>query len=70
MVTRKNQFNKKYLLENLLEQKEITTYKVGKKLKKELKDYFSEGTFGFACAVIEDYCKTGGKNNLGGTGLR
>ena len=56
------------VLEKLLNDGEVNTFE----LSKELNDQdgrLDTQAFNNACAVIDDYCKTGGKNVRGGTGL-
>ena len=56
------------VLEKVLKDGEIKTFKLSRELE-EQDGQFDKHAFNNACTVIEDYCKTGGKNIRGGTGL-
>ncbi|MCK9567910.1 hypothetical protein M0R72_03040 [Candidatus Pacearchaeota archaeon] len=70
-------FNKSYshalykmlVLGRLLDKKEIDTAEFSSELQKEL-SFFNVENYCDAVKVIDDYCKTGGKNINGGTGLK
>jgi len=57
------------VLERLLRDRRVNTWD----FSKEMVDIYGSGfrmrEFNVACAVMEDYCKTGGANLSGGTGL-
>ncbi len=54
--------------EKLLSEGEVKTYELSQELSKKY-GTFVPRAFNKACTVIEDYCKTGGKNVRGGTGF-
>ena len=60
------------VLSELEKEKEIDTQKLSTQLYEEglIKDERSIKEYNTACAIIRDYCETGGKNCIGGTGLR
>ncbi|MBI3282813.1 hypothetical protein HYZ70_01925 [Candidatus Curtissbacteria bacterium] len=57
------------VLSELLAQGRVETWDFSRKLADKYGTGFSTMGFQAACAVIDDYCKTGGKNLQGGTGL-
>ncbi|HOX10819.1 MAG TPA: hypothetical protein P5323_04025 [Candidatus Moranbacteria bacterium] len=57
------------VLEKLLTDGEVNTHELSRELNEKYGG-FSVGDFDNACAVIEDYTKTGGKEVAGGTGLK
>lgn len=56
------------ILESLLEHGELDTHQFSLELKKR-DGFFDVENYNTAVAIIDDYCKTGGKNITGGTGL-
>jgi len=58
------------VLERLLEKKKVKTWDLSLELAEKYGSHFDEDDFNNACAVIKDYCKTGGKNVHGGTGIK
>ncbi len=56
------------VLNCLLKDGQVKTWDLARDMAKKYPDFDVE-VFNKACAVIEDYCKTGGKNTHGGTGL-
>lgn len=57
------------VLERLLRDGQVNTWDFSRKLAEEYGSGFNSNDFSLACAVIDDYCKTGGANLRGGTGL-
>jgi len=57
------------VLSELFLEEEVDTYKFSLELNKELNG-FDTKEYSITCAVINDYCETGGKNTSGGTGLK
>lgn len=57
------------VLERLLRDREINTWKLSIEMANIHGSDFSVHDFNHACGVADDYCKTGGKNVCGGTGL-
>ena len=61
------------ILEQVLEQGQINVENIIPKIINKYKSKFDLKLLGYsfinACVVIDDYCQTGGKNILGGTGL-
>ena len=57
------------VLERLLRDGQVNTWDFSLELAKEHGSEFNPYDFSLACAVIDDYCKTGGANLSGGTGL-
>ncbi len=57
------------VLEKLLTDGEVNTYELSRELNEKYGG-FNVDDFNNACAVIEDYAKTGGKEVTGGTGLK
>ena len=57
------------VVEELLEHGEVNTYELSRKLAEQAGGVFDVGAFNNACAVIQDYITTGGKDVIGGTGL-
>lgn len=57
------------VLTELLLEKEVDTYELSLELVKEIPSLNLE-YYNRACGVINDYCKTGGSNCRGGTGLK
>lgn len=60
--------NKIAVLKEVLNFKDVKTSELEKKLKKEV--WFDQERFETAVFVIADYIQTGGKNVIGGTGLK
>ncbi|HEB47227.1 MAG TPA: hypothetical protein ENI22_02050 [Candidatus Pacearchaeota archaeon] len=56
------------ILESLLKNRELDTYQFSLELNKK-DGFFDAESYNTAAAIIDDYCKTGGKNVKGGTGL-
>ena len=59
---------KSILIEELLEHGKVATWKVCNELAKKY-SYVDSIYFVNACAVINAYCRDGGKELIGGTGL-
>lgn len=57
------------VLEKLLTEGAVKTWDFSRELAEKYRSSFSPYDFANACAVIEDYSKTGGANTSGGTGL-
>lgn len=57
------------VLETLLRNREVSTWELSIEMANTYGAGFSVDDFNRACGVIDDYCKTGGKNVSGGTGL-
>jgi hypothetical protein len=57
------------VLSRLLEKGHLNTLELMAEMEKTYGSGFNKGYFLRACAVIEDYCLTGGANLNGGTGL-
>ena len=57
------------ILERLLKNREVSTWEISQEMAKIPDLDFNDIYFDRACAIIEDYCKTGGANLIGGTGL-
>jgi len=60
---------KAFILSLLLKSGAVKIHYARLKMAEEYGSNFCADTFRKACAIIEDYCTTGGKNSLGGTGL-
>lgn len=60
---------KKTVLERLLKDGKINTWELSEEMSKTYGLDFDAESFDNACAVIKDYCKTGGAHTKGGTGL-
>src|SRR4030042_4226739 len=60
---------KKTVLEHLLRDGQVNTWKLSKDMAATHGQTFDIDAFNNACAVIDDYCKTGGKKAQGGTGF-
>ncbi|MEK9134808.1 MAG: hypothetical protein AAB451_00665 [Patescibacteria group bacterium] len=60
---------KKTVLEQLLKNGQIKTWDISLEMAKTYGSGFNVDLFNNACGVIEGYCKTGGANLRGGTGL-
>jgi len=60
---------KKTILERLLKDGKISTWEIAEEMIKKYGSDFNAGKFNNACAVILDYCTTGGENTVRGTGL-
>jgi hypothetical protein len=56
------------ILESLLQTSPVVTYKLAAKLEEQYGELDLD-IFKNACAVVDDYCRTGGKSVRGGTGL-
>lgn len=56
------------VLEKLLADGKVDTFALSRELSAR-DSVFTVDAFDNACRVIEDYCKTGGKHSVGGTGL-
>lgn len=54
----------------LLTEGRVDTWDFSRKLAERYGTSYDPRAYGNACAVIEDYCKTGGANTFGGTGLK
>ena len=57
------------VLKRLLQDGQVNTYELSLEMAKVHGSSFDVDVFDNACSVIEDYCKTGGANAHGGTGL-
>lgn len=57
------------VLETLLKNERVETWELSQQLASIYRGHFDLKAFDNACAVIKDYCKTGGKKARGGTGL-
>lgn len=57
------------VLERLLMDREVNTWELSMEMSNIYGTGFSVNDFNKACGVIDDYCKTGGQNVSGGTGL-
>lgn len=57
------------ILESLFKDGELDAYQFSLELNKR-DGFFDAENYNIAAAIIDDYCKTGGKNVTGGTGLR
>lgn len=57
------------VLERLLKDGQVDTEELSREMFEVYGSGFSVHAFNNACGVIDDYCKTGGKNTHGGTGL-
>lgn len=57
------------VLERLLQDGQVNTHELSREMFETYGSGFSVHAFNNACGVIDDYCKTGGKNTSGGTGL-
>lgn len=57
------------VLERLLRDGSVNTYELSKELYDIYGSSLNGNSFNSACAVINDYCVTGGKQTNGGTGL-
>lgn len=57
------------VLERLISDGSVRTYDLSLEMAEKLGGNFDVELFDKACAVVEDYCKTGGKNLKGGSGL-
>lgn len=58
------------VLEKVLLEGDIDTDTVAQELEVKDGQFFRQADFDNACGVIKDYCKTGGKENVGGTRLK
>lgn len=58
------------VLERFLRDGKVATWDLLREMVETYDSRFSINDFQNACGVIKDYCKTGGKNLHGGTGLR
>ncbi len=58
------------VLRRLLRDGRVNTWELSLEMAETYGSGFSVNVFNNACSVIEDYCKTGGKNVRGGKGLR
>lgn len=58
------------VLSHLIEDGKVNTQELMAEMEKTYGSGFNKGYFLRACAVIEDYCLTGGANLHGGTGLK
>lgn len=58
------------ILETLLANQEVNTWNLSRELASKFKDDFDVRAFERSCAVIDDYCQTGGQHVCGGTGLK
>lgn len=58
------------ILERLLRDGRVNTWNLAQELFATYGSGFRLGAFNSGCGVIEDYCKTGGKNVSCGTGLK
>ena len=58
------------VVERLLKDGRVVTWDLSRELATTYGSGFDGNDFRSACGVIEDYCKTGGQNLRGGTGLR
>ncbi|MBM3228412.1 hypothetical protein FJZ20_00800 [Candidatus Pacearchaeota archaeon] len=56
------------ILEHLLEEKELDLQKFSLELGAK-DEFFDEKNYKIATDIIDDYCRTGGQNLRGGTGL-
>ena len=56
------------IMENLLEEKELDTQKFSLELSAK-DEFFDAENYTLATDIIDDYCRTGGQNLRGGTGL-
>lgn len=57
------------ILETVLNEGAVGTFDLSREIAAELGEYFDVHHFEQYAAVIDDYCKTGGVNANGGTGL-
>lgn len=57
------------VLEQLLRDDRVDTWELCLEMAQTYGSSFDSYKFNVACGVIDDYCKTGGKNAQGGTGL-
>lgn len=57
------------ILGSLLENGSVNTHNISRELNKKFNG-FDKARFENACMVIDDYCKTGGEQTRGGTGLK
>ncbi len=57
------------VLNRLFEEGRADPFSIRIELERQLGPQFHTGSFEHAWRVIDDYCKTGGANNTGGTGL-
>ena len=57
------------VLSELIKKGRIGTWALSRRLVERFGIHFDVGAYERACTVIEDYCKTGGANVRGGTGL-
>ena len=58
------------VVKRLLKDGRVVTWDLSRELATTYGSGFDVNDFSNACGVIEDYCKTGGQNLRGGTGLR
>lgn len=61
---------KRTVLLTLLRHGRVDTHKLSREMAEQFGSGFDPRAFDNACAVIEDYIKTGGQSVSGGTGLR
>lgn len=57
------------VLEKLLQNGQVNAWDFSREMAREYGPGFNTNDFSLACTVIDDYCKTGGANLRGGTGL-
>lgn len=57
------------VLERLLRDAVVDTFQLYLEMQKVYGSGFDVYRFNIACGVIDNYCKTGGEGNKGGTGL-
>ena len=57
------------VLRSLLDRNVVAVSCLCEELRLKLGHLFSPGLFQNVCAVMDDYCPTGGANLIGGTGL-
>lgn len=57
------------VLERLLRDGQVNAWDFSRELAEEYDSGFDSNDFSLACAIIDDYCKTGGANLRGETGL-
>jgi len=69
LLTHSEAMYKITVLERLLIDGSVQTHVLSSEMAEKLGNNFDVELFDKACAVIEDYCKTGGKNLIGGSGL-
>ncbi len=67
--TRMDTICKIAVLKRLLAQGKVTTWDLARELAANYGSGYDPNAFNNACAVIQDYCETGGASAVGGTGL-